>query len=85
MPEVLAEAYQMILRVAGVKDPYELLRGLTRGASLTLDELHRFVSGLPVSEDVKERMKRLRPKEYVGLSTTICDSILAEAAEWLGR
>lgn len=83
VPEVLAEGYQTILRVAGVKDPYELLRGSTRGAALTLDELHRFVGGLPVPEDIKKRLQRLRPSDYTGLAPAICDAALETARRWI--
>ncbi len=82
-PEVLAEGYQTILRVAGVEDPYELLRGLTRGATPTLDELHRFVDGLPVSNDVKDRLRDLRPSDYTGLAPAICDAVLETARRWI--
>jgi len=83
LPEVLAEGYQTILRAAGVDDPYELLRGSTRGATLTLGELHRFVGGLPVSEDTKKRLKRLRPSDYTGLAPAICDAVLEAARRWI--
>jgi adenylosuccinate lyase len=82
-PEVLAEGYQTILRVAGVEDPYELLRGLTRGAAPALGELHRFVDRLPVSEDIKKRLKRLRPSDYTGLAPAICDAVLETARRWI--
>ena len=82
-PEVLAEAYQTILRVAGVEDPYELLRGLTRGEAPTLDQLHGFVDGLPVSNDIKERLRGLRPTDYVGLASRICDAVLETARRWI--
>ena len=36
-PEVLAEAVQTILRREGYPEPYEVLKGLTRGRALTLE------------------------------------------------
>ncbi len=82
-PEVLAEAYQTVLRAAGIDDPYELLRGLTRGEPLTLDRLHRFVDGLPVSDDIKDRLRGLRPAGYTGLASRVCDAVLESARRWL--
>ena len=83
-PEVLSEGYQTILRSAGVDDPYELLRRLTRGERVTLDRLHRFAEGLSVSDDVKARLRDLRPAEYVGQAESVCDGVLEDARRWLG-
>ena len=84
-PEVLAEAIQTILRVEGVEDPYELLRGLMRGEGLTLDRLRTFVDGLSVDSDVKDRLRDLRPTDYVGLAPQICDRAVGAARRWLER
>ncbi len=70
-PEVLAEAYQTILRREGFQNAYELLRGLTRrgeGVGTTLEEMHAFVDTLDVPERVKEEMKALTPENYIGLA-----------------
>ncbi len=82
-PEVLAEAIQTVLRVEGVDDPYELLRGLTRGEELTLDRLRSFIDELPVDDGVKERLRDLRPTDYVGLASRICDRVIDSARRWL--
>lgn len=82
-PEVLAEAIQTVLRVEGVEDPYELLRGLARGKGLTLDRLRSFVDGLPVDGGVKDRLRDLRPTDYVGLASRICDRVVESARRWL--
>ncbi len=84
-PEVLGEGYQTILRAAGVDDPYELLRGLTRGERPTLERLRAFVADLPVSDEIKERLRGLSPTGYVGLSETLCEAVLADAKAWLDR
>jgi adenylosuccinate lyase len=70
-PEVLAEAVQTILRREGFPEPYEALKGLTRGRELTLEELHRFVETLDVSAAVKEELRALRPEQYVGLASRL--------------
>ncbi len=82
-PEVLAEAIQTILRAEGVEDPYELLRGMTRGEGLTLDRLRSFVDGLPIDEDVKDRLRDLRPTDYLGRASQICDRVVDSARRWL--
>ena len=70
-PEVLAEAIQVVLRKEGVATPYEMLKELTRGKKITADDLSAFVDSLAVSDDVKKRLKALRPENYIGLAETI--------------
>ncbi|MFV9503540.1 MAG: adenylosuccinate lyase [Oscillochloridaceae bacterium umkhey_bin13] len=67
-PEVLAEAVQTILRREGYPEPYEVLKGLTRGRELTLELLHQFVEDLDVSATVKAELRALRPETYTGLA-----------------
>ncbi len=65
---VVAEAIQNILRREGFDKPYEALLALTRGkASVTKDDIHRFIGGLPVSEEVKAEMKKISPQNYTGV------------------
>ena len=67
-PEVLAEAYQTILRRAGVAEPYELLKNLTRGHAPTLADLRAFVKTLPVTKAVKTELLALTPEAYTGVA-----------------
>lgn len=67
-PEVLAEAIQTILRREGVPMPYERLKELTQGRKVTLEDLHRFIDGLAVSDATKAELKALRPDTYIGLA-----------------
>ncbi len=65
---VLAEAIQTVLRREGYPQPYEALKDLTRGkASIGQQDLHVFVDGLGVSEEVKNRLKKLTPQNYTGI------------------
>ncbi len=70
-PEVLAEAFQTVLRKEGVAVPYEKLKELTRGKQVTLQELARFIDDLDISDEVKKRLKALRPETYVGLAERV--------------
>ena len=67
-PEVLAEAYQTILRAAGVENPYEKLRDFTRGRAVTCENLQQFVSRLNVPETVKKQLRAITPENYIGLA-----------------
>ena len=70
-PEVLSEALQTVLRRENVAVPYEKLKELTRGKQVTLEDFARFVDTLEISEEVKERLKELRPENYIGLAGKI--------------
>jgi adenylosuccinate lyase len=67
-PEVLAEAVQTILRRVGYPEPYEALKGLTRGRALTLDDLIAFVQTLDVSDSVRAELLQLTPQRYTGIA-----------------
>lgn len=64
---VVAEGIQTILRREGYPEPYEALKGLTRGkASVSIREIQAFIDGLDVSEEMKERLKTITPFNYTG-------------------
>ncbi len=72
-PEVIAEAYQNILRAEGVDKPYELLKEVTRGKDVTIDDFIALADRLSVSENVKSKLKSIRPENYVGIAAQIVD------------
>lgn len=64
---VVAEAIQNILRRESYPSPYEALKGLTRGkTSITKEDIHDFVDGLNVTEDIKAELLAVTPFNYVG-------------------
>jgi adenylosuccinate lyase len=70
-PEVLTEAYQTILRSKGYPNAYDALKSFSRGAKITLSDLHAFVDGLDpefVDAETKQRMKEIIPDTYLGLA-----------------
>lgn len=75
--EVLSEAIQQVLRVenargrSAAESPYEQLKELTRGQEITAELLRGFVSDLPLAEDVRERLLKLRPETYLGVSAEL--------------
>ncbi len=73
-PEVLAEAYQTILRSRGYPNAYDALKSISRGAKITLADLHAFVDGLDpkyVDAGTKQRMKEITPDSYFGLAPSL--------------
>jgi adenylosuccinate lyase len=73
-PEVLAEAIQTILRREGYPEPYEVLKGLSRGHELDLAAIHRFIDGLDLAEPVKAELRALTPERYTGLAAKLARS-----------
>ena len=66
---VVAEAIQTILRSVGYPNPYEALKQLTRtNEKVTASTIETFVDTLEVAPDVKERLKKLTPHNYIGYS-----------------
>jgi adenylosuccinate lyase len=65
---VVAEAIQTILRREGVKNPYELLKNLTRkNEKITEKSMRNFINKLDVSEDLKTELNQITPFNYTGL------------------
>ena len=67
-PEVLAEAVQTILRKNKYENAYELLKQMTRGKKITLEEIRKFVKELDIDEEDKKRLLELTPEKYIGLA-----------------
>ncbi|HPU50876.1 MAG TPA: adenylosuccinate lyase [Burkholderiaceae bacterium] len=64
--EVLAEPIQTVMRRYGIENPYEQLKELTRGRSITPAQLAAFVDGLAIPEEAKARLRELTPATYIG-------------------
>ncbi len=73
-PEVVAEAYQTILRRHGYPDPYEALKKLTRGVKVTLEDLQRFTYELDVNDEVRAELLAVDPLRYLGLSRLLAET-----------
>jgi adenylosuccinate lyase len=80
--EVLGEAIQTVLRAeraAGtttIDNPYELLKELTRGKRLTLEDVRAFIDGLDMSAEGKARLVELTPAGYIGLASKLVDFLV---------
>ncbi|MFT5321171.1 MAG: adenylosuccinate lyase [Pseudohongiellaceae bacterium] len=64
--EVLAEPIQTVMRRYGIEEPYEKLKALTRGQTISPEILAEFVDTLELPQDVRESLKKLRPETYLG-------------------
>lgn len=73
--EVLAEAVQTVMRKDGIENPYEKMKELSRGKSITQDNLHAFINSLDLPEKDKKRLLELKPEGYVGIAPDLIDHI----------
>ena len=65
---VVSEAIQTILRREGFKNPYEILKNLTRNHKvINKKNLHNFINKLDVSDDLKKELKKVSPHNYIGI------------------
>lgn len=64
--EVLAEPIQTVMRRYGVEQAYEKLKELTRGQAISQTTLAAFIDTLSIPEDAKQRLRALKPDNYIG-------------------
>lgn len=71
---ILSEAIQTVLRKNRNDNAYEILKDLSRGKSVTKEELYDFIKNLPISEEDKKNLLDLTPSNYIGLSREIVEN-----------
>jgi adenylosuccinate lyase len=76
--EVLAEPIQTVMRVAGLPNPYEQLKALTRGTTMNEASIRAFVEQLDLPETDKQRLLALTPATYIGLAEKIAKDVLGQ-------
>lgn len=65
---VIAEAIQTILRKEGYPSPYEALKELTRkNEKIGKTEFDNFIDKLPVTHELKQKLKSITPFNYTGI------------------
>jgi adenylosuccinate lyase len=65
---VVAEAIQTILRREGFKNPYEMLKELTRSNEvINAESIANFINNLEISERVKKELLAITPFNYTGI------------------
>ena len=69
--EVLTEAIQTVMRYEGISDAYEQLKFLSRGKKLNKESYINYVKGLRISDSSKNKLIKLTPKTYIGLSNKL--------------
>jgi adenylosuccinate lyase len=65
---VVAEAIQTVLRREAFPKPYEALKDLTRtNTKITAESIATFITGLAVSDAIKEELRKITPWNYTGI------------------
>jgi adenylosuccinate lyase len=79
--EVLGEAVQSAMRAAGIAgtagmdEPYERLKELTRGRRVDGEAMREFIAGLGLPADVAARLAAMTPATYTGLASALVDHL----------
>lgn len=75
--EVLGEPIQQAMRAAGLAgatgmgNPYERLKELTRGRTVTAHDMREAIASLGMPNDVAERLMQLTPATYTGIAAQL--------------
>ena len=73
--EVLAEPIQTMLRKYGVPDAYDTLKALTRGKSISKEDILKFAESLDIlSDQDRQTLVDMTPASYIGLAKELAKS-----------
>jgi adenylosuccinate lyase len=53
--------------------PYERLKEMTRGRKVTMDDFKNFISTLEVTENVRQELLEITPRNYTGIASLLTD------------
>jgi len=73
--EVLAEPIQTIMRLHGIENPYEQLKALTRGKTISAEILVEFVQALDIPDVARQQLLELTPAGYTGNAAEMSRSL----------
>lgn len=79
--EVLGEAIQTVMRKAGIENPYEKLKELTRGAAMDEKTMRAFIESLELPAEDKARLLALTPAGYIGLAANLVPNVTGVESE----
>ncbi len=76
--EVLAEPIQTVMRAYGIENPYEQLKALTRGKTITAGMLQAFIQSLDIPAEARQELLQLTPASYTGNAAEMARSLVRE-------
>ena len=83
-PEVISEGIQTILRREGFSDAYETMKSMTRGKSITRNDIENFIRKLSVKNETKKDLLKLTPLSYSGLASKLSKMVVKICRAELG-
>ena len=66
--QILAEAIQIVMKLEGLDNAYEIIKSKTRGISLDKNSYAELVENLDISVNAKDTLKKLTPMNYLGIA-----------------
>jgi len=75
---VLAEPIQTVMRAYGIENPYEQLKALTRGKTITAGMLQEFIQSLDIPAEARQKLLQLTPASYTGNAAEMARSLVRE-------
>ncbi len=73
--EVLAEPIQTVMRLYGIENPYEQLKTLTRGKTISADIMVKFIQSLEIPPEARQKLLQLTPATYTGNAEAMARSL----------
>jgi len=73
--EVLAEPIQTVMRRYALPNPYERLKELTRGKTITREAIREFVQTLEIPDADKQRLLDMTPGNYIGKAVDLAKRV----------
>jgi len=73
--EVLAEPIQTVMRRYNLPNPYERLKALTRGKTITRTAIRDFIQTLEIPQAERDRLLAMTPASYTGLAMPLAQRI----------
>jgi adenylosuccinate lyase len=73
--EVLAEPIQTVMRRYGVQGAYEKLKEVTRGKTVSAEDLHGLIRQLDIPQAEKERLLDMTPASYIGKAVELAKRV----------
>ncbi len=72
---LLAEPIQTVMRRFNIENPYEKLKELTRGQTISEETLRVFIERLEIPEEAKKALLALRPETYLGKAAELAKRV----------
>ena len=73
--QVLTEAIQTVMRKHHIESGYEVMKKISRGKNIKKEDLHAIINSLDIPSAEKNKLLKLTPSTYLGLSNKLAKQI----------